>query len=164
MNDSVFDFLFDVESDVGSAILRTTLTPIDGAYVVFTLDPVATLEALEDPIATEQARMLHTRKYVGCMHRDLPSPLRQYNRCVCIFVSQGLPQASEASGVEEAMCVSIAPAPHPTGRKSVTISPPLPWDNLYHHSLLAQNLRLKPKDGDYNGCPSLAKGDRWHLN
>ncbi|KAI0064676.1 hypothetical protein BV25DRAFT_1823084 [Artomyces pyxidatus] len=161
-----FDVEFDQKSLTVSARLRTTLTPIHGAYVVFTLDPVATLEALEDPIAMEQAKRLHTRKYVGCLvqHMDLPSPLRTYTKCTCIFLSQGLPQASEVDGIEESMCVPIIPAVHPTDREGVTISPSLPWNNLYHHTRLAQNLRLKPKDGDYNASPLLSEDDLWHLN
>ncbi|KAI0064673.1 hypothetical protein BV25DRAFT_1823077 [Artomyces pyxidatus] len=145
---------------------KTTLTPIHGAYVVFTLDPVATLESLEDPVATELARQIPRRKYVGClaMNLDLPSRLRRYNKCTCIILSQGLPQASEEDGVEETMCIPINPAQHPTGRAGVTISPPLPWENLYHHSLLALELRLKPEDGDYSTSPLVSREDLWHLN
>ncbi|KAI0064668.1 hypothetical protein BV25DRAFT_1800473, partial [Artomyces pyxidatus] len=147
--------------------LEGHITPVHGAYIVFTLDPVATLEALEDPVATELAQQIPRRPYVGLMPRqnvDLPSPLRRYNKCTCILLSQGLPQASEADGAEETMCVPIHPAQHPTGRTGVTISPPLPWDNLYHHSLLALDLRLTPKDGDYSTCPLVSQDDLWHLN
>ena len=34
-------------------------------YVAFSIDPVATVASLEDPDATEAARILPTRKYVG---------------------------------------------------------------------------------------------------
>ncbi|KAI0064633.1 hypothetical protein BV25DRAFT_1881981 [Artomyces pyxidatus] len=147
-------------------ILKGHMTPIHGAYIVFTLDPVATLEALEDPMAMELAQRLPRRKYVGCLARniDLPSPLRRYNKCTCILLSQGPPQASEADGVEETMCIPINPAQHPTGRAGVTISPSLPWDNLYHHSLLALQLRLTPKNGDYSTCPLVSQEDLFHLN
>ncbi|KAI0064632.1 hypothetical protein BV25DRAFT_1914325 [Artomyces pyxidatus] len=142
--------------------------PIRGAYVVFTLDPVATLEALEDPVATEQAENLRARKYIGCVARtiDLPTPLRRYNKCTIIFLSQGMPRPSEEEGLEETMCVPINPAQHPTGRADITISPPLPWDNLYHHTLEAVELRLrlKPNSGDDSTSPLLSHEDLLHLN
>lgn len=45
-------------------------------YVAFSIDPVATVASLEDPDATEAARLLPTRKYVGfvetvCSHCSL---------------------------------------------------------------------------------------------
>ncbi|KAI0064644.1 hypothetical protein BV25DRAFT_1799997, partial [Artomyces pyxidatus] len=124
--------------------LYNALVPMHGAYVTFTLDPVATLEALDDPIATEQAQRLRPKKYVGCLaaNIDVISSLRRYHKCTIIFLSQGLPKASEADGFSEVMCVPILPAQHPTGRRGITVFPPLPWDDLYHHTMLALDLRL----------------------
>ncbi|KAI0059142.1 hypothetical protein BV25DRAFT_1172460 [Artomyces pyxidatus] len=147
-------------------VLDTVYTPALGAYIVFTLDPVATLQALNDPLAIEQARALRCRKYVGCLVRDydLPSPSRRYNKCSCILLSQGLPQASASDGVEETMCIPIVPAKHPTGRRGVRVSPPLPWDNLYHHTLLGLQLRLTPQSGDYSASPLLHADDIFYMN
>ncbi|KAI0042883.1 hypothetical protein FA95DRAFT_1476374, partial [Auriscalpium vulgare] len=118
--------------------------PMYGAYVVFTFNPVATLEALEDPIATEQAAALTTKKYVGYISRvcDLALPERRYHRCTCHLLSNSLPAASEINHTEETMFVPIAPATHPEGRAALSPTPPLPWDGLYHHSLKEIDLRL----------------------
>ncbi|KAI0060770.1 hypothetical protein BV25DRAFT_1917331 [Artomyces pyxidatus] len=147
-------------------ILKKPYTPVQGAYIVFTLDPVATLEALQDPIASEQAQALPRRKYVGCVVQDwdLASPWRRYNRCSCILLSQGLPKADPAHGVEETMCVPIAPADHPDGRQGVAPSKALPWENLYHHSLLAVDLRLTSKAGDYTDSPRLSRPDLHYMH
>ncbi|KAI0060773.1 hypothetical protein BV25DRAFT_1992588 [Artomyces pyxidatus] len=147
-------------------ILELPYTPPAGAYIVFTLDPVATLEALNDPLATEQARALSCRSYVGCLVEDwdLASPYRRYNKCTCVLLNQGPPQASAAKGVDETMCIPIAPAMHSKGRRSVVVSPPLPWDNLYHHTLHAVHLRLPLKAGDYRACSLLPEDDIYYLN
>ncbi|KAI0059147.1 hypothetical protein BV25DRAFT_1809718, partial [Artomyces pyxidatus] len=150
----------------GPRKLQRAFAPIPSAYVVFTLDPVATLECLNDSLAISQAQQLSVRQYVGCLVQsgDLPSPYLRYNTGTCIFLSQDLPQASPSEGIDETMCVSIAPAQHPTGRPAVVSSPPLPWDNLYHHTQLAVQLRLTPKAGDYSSCPLLSEDDIFNLN
>ncbi|KAI0043636.1 hypothetical protein FA95DRAFT_1498302 [Auriscalpium vulgare] len=128
----------------GPLARSTYLLPMYGAYVVFTLNPVATLEALEDPIATEQAAALTTKKYVGYISRvsDLALPERRYHRCTCHLLSNSFPAASEADHTEETMFIPIAPATHPEGRTALTPTPPLPWDGLYHHTLEEIDLRV----------------------
>ncbi|KAI0060772.1 hypothetical protein BV25DRAFT_1858227 [Artomyces pyxidatus] len=147
-------------------LLQTDYTPALGAYVVFTLDAIATLEALNDPIAKEQAQALPHRPYVGCVVQDwdLASPHRRYFKSACVFLSRGLPEASEAKSVEESMCVPITPAQHLSGRRAVTPSKPLPWDNLYFHTLSSVDLRLKPKPGDYSTGPFLSMDDVFYLS
>ncbi|KAI0043353.1 hypothetical protein FA95DRAFT_1563422 [Auriscalpium vulgare] len=146
-------------------MLQKPLTPAACAYIVFTLDPVATLEDLKDPIAVEQARAMGTSKYVGMVIEgvDLASPYRPYHTCTCSLLSQGLPTPSPSEGIDEAMCVPIAPATHPSGRMGINPSPPLPWDNLYHHSMLNLDLRIRTKAGDYYNCPLLSISDELRL-
>ncbi|KAI0037355.1 hypothetical protein FA95DRAFT_1529476, partial [Auriscalpium vulgare] len=123
---------------------NTYLLPTYGAYVVFTLNPAATLEALEDPVATEQAAAMNPRKYVGYISSvlDLPLPERRYHECTCYILSNSLPVVSDTDHTDEAMCVPIAPATHPGGRRALSPTPPLPWVGLYHHTLDAIALRV----------------------
>ncbi|KAI0039099.1 hypothetical protein FA95DRAFT_1103106 [Auriscalpium vulgare] len=106
---------------------NTYLLPTYGAYVVFTLNPAATLEALEDPVATEQAAALKPKKY---------------HECTCHILSNSLPVVSDTDHTDETMCVPIAPATHPGGRKALSPTPPLPWVGLYHHTLDEIDLRV----------------------
>ncbi|KAI0042888.1 hypothetical protein FA95DRAFT_510865 [Auriscalpium vulgare] len=132
--------------------LSTYLIPIDDAYVVFRLNPVATLEALKDPIATEQAAALTTKKYVGYISRVLDftvSPERRFHqfKCTCHLLSNSIPVASAADHTEETMFVPIAPATHPEGRMALSPTPPLPWSGLCHHTLNAIDLRVSTDRG-----------------
>ncbi|KAI0043079.1 hypothetical protein FA95DRAFT_1499170, partial [Auriscalpium vulgare] len=123
--------------------------PMSGSYVVFRLNPVATLEALRDPIATEQAHSLPKRRYVGtilevstsCRHPESRS--RLYYDCDLFLLSQGLPKALPMEGIDEIMCIPIHPANHPKGRESISPTPPLPWDDLYHHTTLHFDVRVR---------------------
>ncbi|KAI0043085.1 hypothetical protein FA95DRAFT_1472435, partial [Auriscalpium vulgare] len=121
-------------------------------FVVFKTDPVATLEALEDPIATEQAQSLSLscKSYIGFIDLvlDLPMETRKYHRCHCFVLSQGLAKPLPESYTDENMCIPVAPATHPQGRPAITAVPPLPWDNLYvhHSSLFTLRVKTDPRD------------------
>ncbi|KAI0043084.1 hypothetical protein FA95DRAFT_443988 [Auriscalpium vulgare] len=141
------------------------LTPESGAFVVFKLDPVATLEALEDPIATEQARSLSLscRSYVGfiVLFLDLPIETRRYLRCDCLILSQGVATPIPQLYTDENMSIPIAPATHPQGRPAITAVPPLPWDNLYlhHSSCFTFRVKIDPRDIDHTDSPMISFGD-----
>ncbi|KAI0042058.1 hypothetical protein FA95DRAFT_1610502 [Auriscalpium vulgare] len=150
-------------ADESVPLARTAYNfPAYGAFVVFTLNPVATVETLEDPVATEAARNLRARKYVGYVTQaiDLSMPGRRYHRCSCYILSRGLPIPSEQTLVDEQMCIAIAPATHPAGRPALTPSPPLRWDDLYLHSSSIFTLRVTSVDGkiDHSFSPALTLG------
>ncbi|KAI0040221.1 hypothetical protein FA95DRAFT_1599514 [Auriscalpium vulgare] len=151
------------EYDSTKPLPRTSwLYPQEGAFVVFTLDPAATLEALEDPVAIEQAKALRSKKYVGYVTQalDLPIASRRYHRCDCFILSKGLPRTSPSLYLEETMCVPIAPATLFTGRPAVTAIPPLPWDDLYIHYSSQFTFRLKIGDHmDHTSSPMLSMND-----
>ncbi|KAI0043073.1 hypothetical protein FA95DRAFT_1546810 [Auriscalpium vulgare] len=118
--------------------------PTRGTYVVFTLNPTATVEALRDPIAMQQAQKLSTKQYVGALlNSDIKgfSPRKYYSGLLAV-ISQGRPILSPGEGVEEDMCIPIEPATHPGGRRAVSPKPPLPWDNLYHHTAVSFDVRV----------------------
>ncbi|KAI0042062.1 hypothetical protein FA95DRAFT_1564714 [Auriscalpium vulgare] len=97
--------------DLSLPVSRTSiLSPEVGAFVVFTLDPVASLDALEDPIALDAACVLASfcKKYLGYLTVVL---------------------------IDEHMSTPVAPATHPQGRRAVAPIPalPLPRDDLFIH-------------------------------
>ncbi|KAI0040299.1 hypothetical protein FA95DRAFT_1611893 [Auriscalpium vulgare] len=136
-------------------------TPALGAYVVFTLDAVATLETLRDPVATAEARALQSRQYIGLMieSMDVALPGVKYEECCISLLSTGLPLPAPSEALDEDMCVAVAPATHPKGRPSVSPSPSLPWEHLYHHTTIIETVRLPSRPGNYSACPLLSLSD-----
>ncbi|KAI0039307.1 hypothetical protein FA95DRAFT_1684342 [Auriscalpium vulgare] len=162
MFERVLDELAAEPYDESVPLTRTARNfPAYGAFVVFTLDPVATVEIFEDPVATEAARTLPARKYVGYVTQviDLPMPDRRYHRCSCYILSRGLPIFSGETLVDEQMCIAIAPATHPA-RPALTPSPPLLWNDLYLHSSSIFTLRVTSVAGeiDHSLSPTLTLG------
>ncbi|KAI0053141.1 hypothetical protein FA95DRAFT_1601184 [Auriscalpium vulgare] len=142
--------------------------PNCGTYAVFTLNPTATVEALRDPIATEQAQTLPTRRYVGVLvDADTKGfTARRYYSGELAVVSHGPPKSSPEEGVEEDMFIPIHPATHPAGRAGVSPKPPLPWDNLYHHTALSFDVRVATHpEGpmDDSKSPILSANDVVHI-
>ncbi|KAI0039312.1 hypothetical protein FA95DRAFT_1036395 [Auriscalpium vulgare] len=125
------------------------LYPQFGAFAVFTLDPVASLEALDDPAALDAARALapSCKKYIGYVAGvlDLPFQDRKYHKCDVYILSRGLAIPSPTRHIDENMCIPVAPATHPQGRRAAAPTPalPLPWDDLYIHYNAFFALRVK---------------------
>ncbi|KAI0043075.1 hypothetical protein FA95DRAFT_1563670 [Auriscalpium vulgare] len=119
------------------------LYPESGAFVVFRIDPVATLEALQDPIAIEHAQSLSLscKSYIGFIYLvlDLLMETRRYHRSDCLVLSQGVATLISMFCTDENMCIPVAPATHPQGRPAVTAVP------LYHGTISTSiTLRSSP--------------------
>ncbi|KAI0047139.1 hypothetical protein FA95DRAFT_1281864 [Auriscalpium vulgare] len=144
---------------------KSRMVPVEGSFVVFTLDPLATIETLNDPIADKEACSIEKKTYVGCMREMLDVPLisRRYHRCVCYIVSHG--PTPPLNGFDELMCVAIAPATHAGGRPPVEPSPPLPWNDLYIHVTSHFTVRIKTSGWlDHENSPMLNLGDFMDLS
>ncbi|ETW80254.1 hypothetical protein HETIRDRAFT_242493, partial [Heterobasidion irregulare TC 32-1] len=131
-------------------------------YVAFSIDPVATVASLEDPDATEAARLLPTRKYVGLVEtiHDLRHPSRPYHRCDIALLSQGLPNDVEEYGIESFMCVPVAPTEdHPLLRAPLRPTKPLPWDDVYHHSHMKFSGRVRTAPADHTNATMITGDD-----
>ncbi|KAI0041147.1 hypothetical protein FA95DRAFT_1565686 [Auriscalpium vulgare] len=137
--------------------------PPFGAYLVLTLDAVATVKIYNDPIATAAAGAIPRRTYVGYANggAGLPSPSRSYHDLSCVFLCQGRPQSDPAQGIDENFCVPVGNANCPEGRKSIHPSPPLPsnWQNLYHHTMSIHHLRFETRPEDYVACSRISSED-----
>ncbi|KAF9044748.1 hypothetical protein BDZ89DRAFT_1034006 [Hymenopellis radicata] len=87
-------------------------------YIVIQLDPVTSLERLDDPTTTEACRALKPNKYLACVVQVCsirPLAVRVIN-----FFSLALP------GLR---CT------HPWNREALVSEPPLPWPNCFHMTL-----------------------------
>ncbi|KAI0041146.1 hypothetical protein FA95DRAFT_1576529 [Auriscalpium vulgare] len=143
------------------------LYPQFGAFAVFTLDPVASLEALEDPAALDDARTLalSCKKYIGYVKGVLNLPMlnRKYHKCDCHILSRGLAIPSPTRHIDENMCTPVAPATHPLGRPAVAPIPalPLPWDDLFIHYNAFFTFRIKTNhhETDLSNSPMLSMAD-----
>ncbi|KAI0042060.1 hypothetical protein FA95DRAFT_617947 [Auriscalpium vulgare] len=135
-------------------------TPPWGAYIVITLDAVKTLEVYKDSIATAAAEDIPKRMYVGYANSGVgvPSPYRKYHELGCVLLCKGRPEPDPAHGIEEMFYVPVGSSIHPNGRQSVNPSPPLPWHDLYHHTVPNTNFRFATRLEDYREC-SVISGD-----
>ncbi|KAI0040305.1 hypothetical protein FA95DRAFT_1503064 [Auriscalpium vulgare] len=141
---------------------RILYSPRFISYIALTLDPVATASIYGDSIATALAAEMPLRTYVGFveMTAGLPSPHRRYHLCRCRLLSKGLPDPDPTRGIDETFCVPVGTASHPSGRKPINPSPPLPvWGDLYHHTMVFQELRLPTEYHDYSASPRLSNSD-----
>ncbi|KAL1752140.1 hypothetical protein FB107DRAFT_220571 [Schizophyllum commune] len=135
-----------------------SLLPYMGAYVVVSLDPVKSVEQIDDDIVQEQARALECGKYVAAATWEI-HPLGAFTAqrtLIWDFVTQGLPPEDPETGFEPYMTVPIHPNTlHPESRRPVETLPPLPWDNCYHasiHRLDSAMCVTKDIDADPQSC------------
>ncbi|KAF8647404.1 hypothetical protein AX16_006733 [Volvariella volvacea WC 439] len=115
--------------------------PMVGSYIVFQLDIPATLDGLDteqvlDPTLRSLAQQAPRRKYVGyveqCLTSDLWSPWRAFR---IRPLSRGLPYTNNARCITPDMCVPVYPTTfHPTSRRPLHPTKPLPWQDAYHHT------------------------------
>ncbi|KAJ7730655.1 hypothetical protein DFH07DRAFT_1065922 [Mycena maculata] len=104
-----------------------SLLPAPGAFVAFSIDPVATLASLNDPVATAAAESMPRQTYVGYVNKvvDAFDCKAAYHTYV-ISLSSPAPCADACIGADMYTPVSPA-ATHPLGREALRPSKELPW-------------------------------------
>ncbi|KII86107.1 hypothetical protein PLICRDRAFT_31586 [Plicaturopsis crispa FD-325 SS-3] len=138
------DTSFRFESGRGEVLppAQRHMIPIEGSYVVFRVDPVLTVKALKDPWATAMAKNLKPKNYVGFVTRICEGGYNSYAQFLGVqltLLCRGLPERVEAKGTEPDMCLPVLPTTaHPTSRKPLAPSKPLPWTNCYHYTTYRQ--------------------------
>ncbi|KAI5888865.1 uncharacterized protein SCHCODRAFT_01102569 [Schizophyllum commune H4-8] len=146
-------FTNKVKARLGAdSFFRTLITaanmsfPDNGAYYTFHLDPVASLQDIEDEEVAEAARKLSPQAYVACTIKTMGAPQLPpaYEVATIALVQQGLPPDSPGEFLESRMCVPIRPnTQHPDGRRPAHCCHPLPWDDCYHVSLHSTRVRVR---------------------
>ncbi|KAJ7660922.1 hypothetical protein DFH06DRAFT_381728 [Mycena polygramma] len=132
------------------------ILPTSGACAVFTIDPVASLnaETREDSEAVAACRTLTSKKYAvvvdvrgyatvmsrRCLtdlfkqRQDLYEHWEPHNECVVHFILRGVPPAIPDKCIEPSMSLPILPVTneaHPSSRDPLKPSTPLPWSDCY---------------------------------
>ncbi|KAJ7074748.1 hypothetical protein C8F01DRAFT_34546 [Mycena amicta] len=105
-------------------------------YIVFSLDPVATLEDLDDPEATLVASQLEAKKYVALVAHTKETLSRRYIARRLYLLAPHQPLDIPEKFQESIMCVAVEPCaqPHPLGRPAIVPTLPLPWSTACYHS------------------------------
>ncbi|KAL1690896.1 hypothetical protein GGG16DRAFT_113575 [Schizophyllum commune] len=141
--------------------------PADGSYFTFRLDPVASLQDIEDKQVAKAARRLSTKKYVACLTWPVGAPQLPpaYEVANIDLVQQGLPPAIPDEFRESRMCVPIRPnTQHPDGRRTAHCCHPLPWDGCYHVAAHRTRVRIKTELRPIDPPHSLAPAECVLLN
>ncbi|TRM56105.1 hypothetical protein BD626DRAFT_576119 [Schizophyllum amplum] len=140
-----------------------SLLPYMGAYVVVSLDPVLSLERIDDDIVREQGSAMQCSRYVAAATWEVHplgafTPQRTF---IWDFVVQGLPIQDPDSCFEPYMTVPILPNTlHPESRRPVETLPPLPWNDCYHTRIHRLEAKCKTLDSaiDPQSCFSPSEG------
>ncbi|KAL1690898.1 hypothetical protein GGG16DRAFT_113577 [Schizophyllum commune] len=137
--------------------------PSAGSYFSFRLDPVASLQDIEDKQVADAARSLSSLEYVACVTWPVgvPQPPPAYAVANIDLVQQGLPPEMPAEFSESRMCVPIRPnTQHPDGRRAAHCCHPLPWDGCYHAALHRTRVRIKTEVRPIDPPHSLGPAER----
>ncbi|KAJ7129073.1 hypothetical protein C8R46DRAFT_925742 [Mycena filopes] len=127
--------------------MERKILPALGAFVVFTIDPIASLDLdlRTDAETIAACKELVNKKYVALAERDgLFKPWEAYNECTLEFVLRGEPRSSDDAFMEASMSIPIVPMTrdeHPSGRTPLKPSNPLPWTDCYISSFFCVTVR-----------------------
>ncbi|KAL1706580.1 hypothetical protein EV121DRAFT_201081 [Schizophyllum commune] len=136
--------------------------PDNGAYYTFRLDPVASLQDIEDEEVAEAARRISPQIYVASTIMTIGAPQLPpaYEVATIALVQQGLPPDNPDEFLESRMCVPIRPnTRHPEGRRPAHCCHPLPWDDCYHVSLHTTRVRVRTDCRDEDPPHSLSSSE-----
>ncbi|KZP32168.1 hypothetical protein FIBSPDRAFT_722953, partial [Athelia psychrophila] len=104
------------------------------SYVTIKLDPVESVEILEDDEATTAAQGAVSKVYVGYIANWDDEEDEENANYLIHLLRSGLPKSSPEEFIEEDMCIPVFPNTDHPSRKPITPSDPLPisWTHCYH--------------------------------
>ncbi|RPD52666.1 hypothetical protein L227DRAFT_441155 [Lentinus tigrinus ALCF2SS1-6] len=112
------------------------IAPHSRTYAAIRMEPEATVEALDDPEATAEARSMSPKTYLVFvdMFLSLPWPQSRYFEYLLSPIAPRLRAEDPRLGFTPDMTVPIFPnKPHPSaGREPVHTDPEFPFSNCYH--------------------------------
>ncbi|KAF7317548.1 hypothetical protein MKEN_00841700 [Mycena kentingensis (nom. inval.)] len=118
--------------------------PQQGVFAVLTIDPVASLEYLNDEEALEASKDLETKDYVVYVPgtSELRHPDVAFREEDVEFVIPNPIHDVPGRGLDASMCVPIFPETrHPTGRPPLKPSGTFPWPNCYLSPFASSTVR-----------------------
>ncbi|KAJ7152602.1 hypothetical protein C8R43DRAFT_819884, partial [Mycena crocata] len=119
--------------------------PSLGSWVVLTIDPIATLEELDDPDALISAEKLTPKPYVAFVKiiHEMYLASQPFHSYSIHFLLRGPPRDHPEDFIEASMSVPVLPTSveHPLSRQPLRPSNPLPWENCYLSPFVTANVR-----------------------
>ncbi|KDQ61943.1 hypothetical protein JAAARDRAFT_190652 [Jaapia argillacea MUCL 33604] len=163
------DVPVDARTHLGDSPKKTKHNPLINAFVALSIDPVATVRALEDPVAVAEAEKLPCKTYVGLIddYYGLPGPYDPFTETSICLVGQGLPPHSEEYFSQPSMSIPLSPgAEHPLGRDPLKLTNLLPWPNCYVYtcSTVKARIRSAPYDDGLIVSKISDNRDWWRKN
>ncbi|KAJ7637346.1 hypothetical protein DFH06DRAFT_1002715, partial [Mycena polygramma] len=142
-------FIRKVKNTIGHFFCPVSVVPLRGAWAVMTIDPVASLAHLNEPLLLKDGcPFLCNRSYVVYVRDEvhdggvLRDPQPEYHDYTVEFLLQGLPPTNPAYCIDSAMSIPIFPAvKHPVRRAPLQPSSLLPWSNCYLSPFVAVKVR-----------------------
>ncbi|KZP16953.1 hypothetical protein FIBSPDRAFT_1047220 [Athelia psychrophila] len=121
--------------------------PLLFSYVTIKIDPVKSVERLEDDEATAAAQDAVNKVYIGYLSFYggwMDDEHDGHSDYVIHLLRSGLPKSSPDEFFEEHMCIPVFPNTDHPSREPLTLSRPLPigWTNCYHASFEVVSLRV----------------------
>ncbi|TFK70195.1 hypothetical protein BDN72DRAFT_554974 [Pluteus cervinus] len=110
--------------------------PMLSTFILFSIDPVATVDGIEYNCVQRVAREMETKRYLGYVSEiHTLNTTRPWLKYDIVLIARGLPERDVENGIEPNMCLPILPnTAHPTQREPLRPTKPLPFDNCYTHS------------------------------
>ncbi|KAJ7271067.1 hypothetical protein C8J57DRAFT_296747 [Mycena rebaudengoi] len=139
-----------------------SLFPKLASYVVISINPVATLESLNDPVALAAARQMPVQKYVGYVNKavDIFDSHAKYHTYSILLTSPTIPQASPDDFIGPDMYTPVFPATtHPLSREPLRPNKPLPWKTCYQPSFMRSVVRVPVTCADDSAAVTLSSLD-----
>ncbi|KAI0350634.1 hypothetical protein OH77DRAFT_1430812 [Trametes cingulata] len=129
--------------------------PMPYRYGVAKIDPLATVQHLNDEVATEKASKLRTKQYLVYLEQELelPFPDRPWYKFSISPIGTAPRTEEPEHGVTHDMCIAIHPnTAHPRNRPPVHTVPEFPFPNCYHWLAVDVHVRIraKPDDGVFD--------------
>ncbi|KAF7972849.1 hypothetical protein HWV62_16966 [Athelia sp. TMB] len=138
------------------------LFPAIGSYVVFTIDPEMTLEALHDEHVAEVTRQMETKPFVGYVAEPdrIINHDSEFQSFRVEILREGPPPQVEDKGIEADMCVPVWPTTeHPLSRPPLRTDKPLPWTNCYHSSFTSVIVRVPTAYDSAKGAVKILRSE-----
>ncbi|KAI0629528.1 hypothetical protein C8Q77DRAFT_292120 [Trametes polyzona] len=150
--------------------LRHVFSPDPLWYAVIRIDPMATVKALDDPVATAAAQAMSTKPYLVFLRRvrlGLPFPNKPWYRYTISVIAPCVRDPHEAKGYTPDMCVPIYPnTSHPTDRRPVRPEEPFPFHNCYHWLEMDMDVRVlaRPEWFDRHKAIKLSSDEEYEMD
>ncbi|KAH9851157.1 hypothetical protein C2E23DRAFT_698868, partial [Lenzites betulinus] len=122
--------------------------PMPCRFGTIRIDPLASVQHLNDPIAENEAQSLETKTYICYLYleRHLPFPDEPWYLFAVDLIGPRLRPTDRAQALTPDMSIPIFPNEnHPSGREPVRPEPAFPFKNCYFWYDVGLDVRIRAK-------------------